>query len=84
MVLKPDIERCASEDAGPLRGWIVSSHIGWRGERNIPHVLKTLRGSLKGKAQGGQYLLAVGCNMVLEPDIERCANEDAGLKGGGL
>ena len=23
-----------SEDARPRRGWIVRSHIGWRGERN--------------------------------------------------
>ena len=25
----------ASEDAGPRRGWIVRSYIGWGGERNI-------------------------------------------------
>ena len=25
----------ASKDAGPRRGWIVRSHIGWGGERNI-------------------------------------------------
>ena len=57
-----------SEDAGPEGGWIVRSHIGWGGERNIfykcvetsPRVLKTLRVSLKGKAQRGQCLLAVG------------------------
>ena len=24
-----------SEDGGPRRGWIVRSHIGWGGERNI-------------------------------------------------
>ena len=27
---------CASEDAGPPSGWIVRSHIGWRGEQSIP------------------------------------------------
>ena len=37
MESKPDIGRCASEEAGPPRGWIVRSHIGWRGERNIPY-----------------------------------------------
>ena len=36
MVSELDIGRCASEDAGPQGGWIVSSHIGWRGERHIP------------------------------------------------
>ena len=25
--------KSASEDAGPRRGWIVMSHIGWRGEQ---------------------------------------------------
>ena len=25
----------ANEDAGPSGGWIVRSHLGWRGERNI-------------------------------------------------
>ena len=37
MVSKPDTGRCASEDAGPPRGWIVRSHVGCRGERNIPY-----------------------------------------------
>ena len=55
MVLKPVIRRCANEDVGPPQGWIVRSHIGWRGERSIPYkgvetspdqtCLKTLRGS---------------------------------------
>ena len=59
-----------SEDAGPERGWIVRSHICWRGEQSIfirvwkplpsRRVLKTLRGSLEGKTQRGQYLIAVG------------------------
>ena len=44
-------------------------------------VLKTLRGSLKGKAHKGQYLLAVGelglLQMVLEPDTGRCTREQA-------
>ena len=55
-----------SEDAGPRRGWIMRSHIGWGVEQSILykgvpniHVLKPLRGSSKGKAQRGQYLLAV-------------------------
>ena len=28
-------ETSASEDVGARRGWIVKSHIGWGGERNI-------------------------------------------------
>ena len=27
-------DRCASKDAGPQGGWIVKSHICWRGERS--------------------------------------------------
>ena len=34
MVLEPDTERCASEDAGPQGRWIVRSYIGWRREQN--------------------------------------------------
>ena len=34
MVLELDTGWCACEDAG---GWIVRSHIGWRGERNISY-----------------------------------------------
>ena len=30
-----DTRQCASKDAGPRRGWIVRSHIGWGGERDI-------------------------------------------------
>ena len=30
-----DTRRCASKDAGPRREWLVRSHIGWGGERNI-------------------------------------------------
>ena len=53
----------------------MRSHIGWRGERCILYKavefslyqtrFKTLRGSLKGKAQRGQYLLALdfGCTL---------------------
>ena len=26
-----------NEDVGPSRGWIVRSHIRWRGKRNIPY-----------------------------------------------
>ena len=59
-----------SEDVVLRRGWIVRSHIV--GEENEAffirvwkpfssrHVLKTLRGSPKGKAQREQYLLVVG------------------------
>ena len=28
-------ETSANEDVGPRRGWIVRSHISWRGEQNI-------------------------------------------------
>ena len=37
MVTEPDIEQSASENAGPPRGWIVKSHLGWRGEQSIPY-----------------------------------------------
>ena len=37
MVSDSGTERCAMEDTGSPRGWIVRSHIGWRGERNIPY-----------------------------------------------
>ena len=55
---------------GPEGGWIVRSHIGWGGVgaffirvwKPLPsiRVLKTLRGSSKGKTQRRQYILAVG------------------------
>ena len=35
MVSEPDTGRCANEDTGLSRGWIVRSHIGWRRERSI-------------------------------------------------
>ena len=35
-VSEADTGRCASEDAGPPRGWIVRSHVGWSGEGSIP------------------------------------------------
>ena len=37
MVLEPDTKQYVSEDAGPQGGWIVRSHIGWRGEQSIPY-----------------------------------------------
>ena len=37
MVSELGTEQCASKDAWPPRGWIVRSHIGWRGERSIPY-----------------------------------------------
>ena len=36
MVSELDTGRCVNEDVGPPRGWIVRSHIGWRGERSLP------------------------------------------------
>ena len=69
MVSKPDTRRCASEDAGPPRGWIVRpTLVRVRNETFLVRVWKPLRsgrvlklrGSPKGKAQRGQYPLAVG------------------------
>ena len=72
MVLDPDIGWCASEVVRPLGGGggVVRTHIGWREERTIPYKrvetspqwtrFKTLRGSLVGKVQRGQYLRVVG------------------------
>ena len=37
MVSEPSTERCASEDVGPQEGWIVRSHIDWRGKRSISY-----------------------------------------------
>ena len=37
MVLESDIRRCAREDPGSPRGWIVRSYVGCREERNIPY-----------------------------------------------
>ena len=37
MVSELDTRQCVSEDAGPQAGWIVRSHIGWRGEQISPH-----------------------------------------------
>jgi len=37
MVLESDIRWCVREDAGFSGGWIVRSHIGWRGERSISY-----------------------------------------------
>ena len=37
MVSEPNTGQCASEDAGHPRGWIVRSHIGWRGEQSITY-----------------------------------------------
>jgi len=28
-------EMSASEDTGPRKGWIIRSHISWRGEQNV-------------------------------------------------
>ena len=36
-VLEPDTGWCASKEAGPLRGWIVKSHIRWREGQDIPY-----------------------------------------------
>ena len=62
MVSEPDIGRCANEDVGPQEGWIVRSHIGWRGEQNIPYNkgVETLRENPEEETQRGQYTLAVG------------------------
>ena len=35
IVSELDIEWYASEDAQPKKGWIVRSHVDWRGELNI-------------------------------------------------
>ena len=33
MISERDTGQCVSEDAGSPKGWIVRSHISWRGER---------------------------------------------------
>ena len=95
MLSDPDTGWCASEDAGPLKG--VDCEIPHRLERGTKHsitvwkplpskrVLKTLRGSRKGKspkriisASGGLGPL----QMVSEPDTRQCVSKDAGPRRG--
>ena len=76
---------------GPQGGWIVRSHISWRGERNIAYKGVETSPKLEGKpgreslkrtisARGELRLL----QMVSEPDTGRCVSENTGPKGGGL
>ena len=80
---------------GPQGGWIVKSHIGWREERNIPYKgvetspqqthFKPMR--LTAIHNGPKRIISVSgglglLQMVLEPDIKRCVNEDVGPQGG--
>ena len=61
MTSELDTGQCVSEDVGPQRKWIVRSHIGWRGKRNISYKgvetsplqtrFKTLRENPKGKTR---------------------------------
>ncbi|RXH68471.1 hypothetical protein DVH24_030804 [Malus domestica] len=37
---------CADEDVGPLRGWIVTSHIDQRREGNVPYITRLFGNSL--------------------------------------
>ena len=37
MVSEPDTGCCASKGVRHQEGWIVRSHIGWRGKQNIPY-----------------------------------------------
>ena len=95
MVSKSDTGRCAREDVGPPRGWIVRSHIDWRGEQNIPYKCvetspqktrsKTLKGSPLRESPKRTISTRGGLRllqMVSEPDIGWCAREDVGhLRG---
>ena len=70
MVSELDIEWCASRDTGSEGGWIVRSHIGWRGQRNI--LYNGVETSSR-EAQRGQQLLAMGLecdNKTNEPICE--------------
>ena len=78
----------------------MRSHVGWGGNETfftrvwkpLPNrrVLETLRGSLKGKAQRGQYLLAVGLDSYKwyqrqTPDdvsVRRLIPEEGWSRGG--
>ena len=58
---------------------VVRSHVGWGGEQIPLHKgVETLRTSMKGKTQKGQYMLAgLGpLRMVSEPDTGRCASKE--------
>ena len=59
--------------------WDLTS-VGEENETFFIRVWKPLTGSLRGKVQRGQYLLAVGLEllqMVTELDTERCVSEEA-------
>ena len=73
-------ERVSAMTLDSRRGWLVRSHVGleenetffirvWKPPLSSTRVLKTLRGSLKGKIKKGQYPLVVGLsgyNFLLE------------------
>ena len=84
-------ETSVSEDVGPKGGWIVRSHIGSGGEQNIftrvlrpfprRDILKTLRGSVKGKTKEDNICLwwtwVITCSFVraiidIENNIDCC------------
>ena len=56
MVSELNTRRCASEDVGTPREWIVRSHICRRGERNIPYKVSMIRNGLKETISAGGEL----------------------------
>ncbi|GMH02365.1 hypothetical protein Nepgr_004204 [Nepenthes gracilis] len=48
-----DRVRCASRDAGSLRGGTVESHVGWGGERSVPYYKGVDTSSLRTRFGGG-------------------------------
>ena len=69
MVSEPDIKRCASEDIGPSRGWIVRSHISWSVWKPLlsKHILEPWGWRRHVTGQNGQYLLAVDLGRYAVP-----------------
>ncbi|KAG7033927.1 Cysteine-rich receptor-like protein kinase 10, partial [Cucurbita argyrosperma subsp. argyrosperma] len=95
MVLEPDTGQCANEDVGPLRGWIVRSHIGWRKKQSIPYkVVETSPSpthfkNLEEKPERESPKRTISASselgllqIVLEPDTRQCANKDVGPSRG--
>ena len=95
MVSESDTDQCDSEDVGLQGEWIMRSHIGWRGERNILYEgvetslqqtrFKIVR--LTAIRNGPKWTIFISgwfelLQMVLESDTGRCTSEDAGLPKG--
>ena len=76
-------ETSASEDAGSRSGWIVRSHVGWGGERNILYkgveasVYQTCFKNLEGKPERKSPKRTISASSVLGP-LQMVSKPDTG------